>query len=55
MKFLASFGVTVLMALVIGWGMVRLSHDKPLFFFIALGIFVLMFSFIGCLPPKKQH
>jgi hypothetical protein len=55
MKFWASTGVTLLMALVIGIGMVRMAQGKG-FALFALGLvgFVLLFSYF-CLPPKTNH
>ncbi|MCD6050177.1 MAG: hypothetical protein K0Q55_1580 [Verrucomicrobia bacterium] len=55
MKFWASTGVTLLMALIIGIGMVRMSHGKGagLFFLSLLG-FAVLFSYF-CLPPKTNH
>lgn len=55
MKFWSSVGVTVLMALVIGIGMVRMAQGKGagLFFLSLLG-FAVLFGFF-CLPPKTHH
>ncbi|HEY1174010.1 MAG TPA: hypothetical protein VGH19_21775 [Verrucomicrobiae bacterium] len=55
MKFWASTGVTILMAVIIGIGMVRMSHGKgAALFFLALAGFVVLFGYF-CLPPKSNH
>jgi len=55
MKFWSSVGVTLLMALIIGIGMVRMTQGKGFgLFFLSLAGFAVLFGFF-CLPPKENH
>ena len=54
MKFLLGIVVYLIIALVLGFGMMQMVHGKPWLLLIGLLAYVVSFGAIGCLP-KKSH
>jgi len=54
MKFLLGILAYLVIALILGMGMMQMVHGKPWLLLIGLLAYVVAFGAIGCLP-KKSH
>ena len=54
MKFLGAVIAYALMALILGWGILQAVHGS--FWLLAFGFlgYLVMFTKVGCLPPKSH-
>jgi hypothetical protein len=54
MKFLMAIAAYLLIALILGWGILLLVAGKPWLLIAGVVAYVLAFAKLGCLP-KKSH
>ncbi len=54
MKFLMSVFVYLVIALVLGWGMLLAAHGNPWLLLVSFLAYALAFAKIGCLPGKPH-
>lgn len=55
MKFVGAVLVYLIMALVLGWGILDLMHGH--YWVLIAGVlgYILMLARLGCIPPKSHH
>lgn len=54
MKFLGAIAAYLLIALILGWGILLAVHGSPWLLIVGFLAYVVAFAKIGCLPSQKH-
>jgi hypothetical protein len=55
MKFVAIVFAYLVISFVLGWGILLATHGNYWMLGISSAAYILAFSVLGCLPPRKSH
>jgi hypothetical protein len=55
MKFLGAIAAYLIIAIVLGWGILLAIHGNPWLLAVGTLAYLVAFAKIGCLPPGKPH